>query len=63
MLLLGGDVLGLAPCLPCWPPRPRLGLLGVESPGDPACIGRLPTAMGRRFAESELGSACPPPPL
>ena len=23
MLLLGGDVLGLAPCLPCWPLRPR----------------------------------------
>ena len=23
-------------------PRPLLGLLGVESPGDPACTGRLP---------------------
>ena len=23
MLWLGGDVLGLVPCSPCWPPRPR----------------------------------------
>ena len=23
MLQLGSDVIGLAPCLPCWPPRPR----------------------------------------
>ena len=66
MLRLGGDALGLAPCLPCWHPRPRkprLGLLGVESPGDPACTGRLPAAMRRRFAEGWLGSPCPPPPL
>ena len=44
-------------------PRPRLGLLGMESPGDPACTGRLPAAVGRRFAEGWLGSPCPPPPL
>ena len=28
-------------------PRPLLGLLAVESPGDPACTGRLPAAVGR----------------
>ena len=44
-------------------PQPRLGLLGVESPGDPACTGRLPAAVGRRFAEGWLGSPHPPPPL
>ena len=44
-------------------PRPRLGLLGSESPGDPACIGRLPTAVEQRFAGGWLGSpALPPPP-
>ena len=45
-------------------PRPRLGLLGVESPSDPACNGCLPAAMGRRCAEGWLRSPCPaPPPL
>ena len=44
-------------------PRPLLGLLGAESPGDPACTGRLPTALGRRCAEGWLRSPCPPPPL
>ena len=44
-------------------PRPLLGLLGVESPGDPACTGCLPTAVGRRCAEGWLRSPCPPPPL
>ena len=44
-------------------PRPLLGLLGVESPGDPACTGRLPAAVGRRCAEGWLKSPCPPPPL
>ena len=43
-------------------PRPRLGLLGVESPGDLACTGRLPAAVGRRFVEGWLGSPCAPPP-
>ena len=38
----GWAVTSLAPCLPCWPLPPRLGLLGVESPGDPACTGRSP---------------------
>ena len=53
MLWLGGDVLGLAPCSPLWPPatlRLSLGLLGVESPGDPACTGCLPAAVVRQFA-------------
>ena len=37
-------------------PRPLLGLLGMESPGDPACTGRLPVAVGQWFAEDWLGS-------
>ena len=44
-------------------PRPLLGLLGVESPGDPACTRRLPVAVGRWCAEGWLRSPCPPPPL
>ena len=40
--------------LPPATPRPRLGLLGVESPSDPACAGLLPAAMGRRLAGSRL---------
>ena len=44
-------------------PRPLLGLLGVESPGDPACTGCLPAAVGRRCAEGWPRSPCPPPPL
>ena len=43
-------------------PRPLLGLLGVESRGDPACTGRLPAAVGRRCAEGWLKSPYPPPP-
>ena len=43
-------------------PRPRLGLLRMESPGDPACTGRLPTAVGWRCAKGWLKSPCPPPP-
>ena len=60
---LGDDVLVLVLCLLCCPlrPRPHLGLLGVETPGDPACTGRLPAAVGQRSAEGWLGS--PPPPL
>ena len=46
-------------CLRCG--SSRLGLLGVESPGDPACTSRLPAAVGQRFAEGWLGSLCPPP--
>ena len=42
-------------------PRPCLSLLGVESPGDPACTGRLPAALGRRCAEGWLESPYPPP--
>ena len=45
---------------PC-DPRLRLGLLEVESLGNPACTGRLPAAVGRRFAEGQLGSRCPHP--
>ena len=44
-------------------PRPLLGLLGVESPSDPACTGRLPAAVGRRCAEGWLRSPYPPPSL
>ena len=45
-------------------PRPLLGLLGVESPGDPACTGRLPAAVGRPCARGWLRSPCPSlPPL
>ena len=43
-------------------PRPRKGLLRVESPGDPACTRRLPMAIGRRIAEGCLRSPCPPAP-
>ena len=61
MLRLGGDVLGLAPCLSCWPPRPR----------DPAwaCLGwralaGLQWSLARgRGTVVRLGSPCPPPPL
>ena len=42
-------------------PRPLLGLLGVESPGDLACTGRLSAAVGRQCAEGWLRSPCPPP--
>ena len=44
-------------------PRPLLGLLGVESPGDPACTGHLPAAVGRRCAEGWLKPPPPPPSL
>ena len=41
---------------PCDPPTLLGRGLGVESPGDPACIGRLPVAVGRWFAEGWPGS-------
>ena len=43
-------------------PRPLLVLLGVESPGDPACTGRLPTVVWRRFSGGWLWPPCLPPP-
>ena len=44
-------------------PRPLLGLLGVQSPGDSACTGRLPATVGWRCAGGWLKSPCPPPSL
>ena len=65
VLRLGDGVLTLAPYWRCQPPQapgPLLGLLGVETLGDPACTSRLPAAVGRRCAEGWLRSPCPPPP-
>ena len=65
VLQLGGDVLGLVPCLPCWPPLPcdpARACWGWREPWQPGLHWLLAGGRGRAVRRG-LAGVPPPPPL